>query len=716
MNSSNSSHQWRFFRAGGFDQVQIRSGADLAALDQLDQKLWLALACPVNGLEFDRKTLELIDTDKDGRIRAPEIVAAAKWTCDCLKKSDDLLRGSASLPLSAINDASPEGRQLLASARQILVNLGKGQADIITLEDTADTAKIFAQTQFNGDGIVPAESAGSDEFTKAVINDVIACLGGETDRSGKPGVNQSKVDQFFADLAAFSDWWKKAEDDAANVLPLGEATGAAVAACGAVKAKVNDFFTRVRLAAFDGRAVAALNRQEADYLALAAKDLTITSAELAAFPLARIESSKALPLQESLNPAWASAVSTFASSVVQPLLGERNSLSEADWAAITSKLAPHEAWLGSKAGGSVEKLGLARAREILASQAKDAIAALFAQDKAMEPEANAIVQVDKLVRLHRDLFRLLSNFVSFQDFYGRRDKAVFQAGTLYLDQRSCDLCIRVEDAGKHAALAGLAKTYLAYCDLVRKGTGEKMTVVAAFTNGDSDNLMVGRNGIFYDREGRDWDATIIKIVENPISIRQAFWAPYKKFVRMVEEQVAKRAAAAETASSAKLAAAAEATAQADKGAAGKPAEPKKFDVGTVAALGVALGALGTLLGGFVAGFLKLSWWQMPLAFVGLMLVISLPSVVIAWLKLRQRNLGPILDANGWAVNARAKINIPFGASLTKVASLPANSERLLDDPFAEKRQPWGWYGFFLVLLLVVYVLVSQGFFDKLLAK
>lgn len=716
MNSSNSSHQWRFFRAGGFDQVQIRSGADLAALDQLDQKLWLALACPVSGLEFDRKTLDSLDTDKDGRIRAPEIIAAAKWTCACLKNPDDLLRSSASLPLSAINDASPEGRQLLASARQILVNLGKGQADIITLEDTADTAKIFAQTQFNGDGIVPAESAGSDEFTKAVINDVIACLGPETDRSGKPGVNQAKVDQFFADLAAFSDWWKKAEDDAANVLPLGEATGAAVAACGAMKTKVNDFFTRVRLAAFDGRAVAALNRQEADYLALAAKDLTITSAELAAFPLARIESCKALPLQESLNPAWASAVSTFASSVVQPLLGERNSLSEADWAAITSKLAPHEAWLGSKAGVSVEKLGLARAREILASKAKDAIAALLAQDKAMEPEANAIVQVDKLVRLHRDLFRLLSNFVSFQDFYGRRDKAVFQAGTLYLDQRSCDLCIRVEDAGKHAALAGLAKTYLAYCDLVRKGTGEKMTIVAAFTNGDSDNLMVGRNGIFYDREGRDWDATITKIVENPISIRQAFWAPYKKFVRMVEEQVAKRAAAAETASSAKLAAAAEATVQADKGVAGKPAEPKKFDVGTVAALGVALGAIGTLLGGFVAGFLKLSWWQMPLAIAGLALVVSLPSVVIAWLKLRQRNLGPILDANGWAVNARAKINIPFGASLTKVASLPANSERLLDDPFAEKRQPWGWYVFLLIVIVLAIVLVNQGFFDKLLAK
>ncbi len=68
-------HTWKFFRAGGFDQVRLETGADLMALDQLDQKLWVALACPTTGLEFD-KTLALIDTDKDGRIRAPELIAA----------------------------------------------------------------------------------------------------------------------------------------------------------------------------------------------------------------------------------------------------------------------------------------------------------------------------------------------------------------------------------------------------------------------------------------------------------------------------------------------------------------------------------------------------------------------------------------------------------------------------------------------------------------
>ena len=72
-------HHWQFFRAGGFDQVKLESGADMMNLDQLDQKLWVALACPTTGLEFDPRTLALIDTDNDGRIRAPEIIGAARW-------------------------------------------------------------------------------------------------------------------------------------------------------------------------------------------------------------------------------------------------------------------------------------------------------------------------------------------------------------------------------------------------------------------------------------------------------------------------------------------------------------------------------------------------------------------------------------------------------------------------------------------------------------
>jgi hypothetical protein len=108
-------------------------------------------------------------------------------------------------------------------------------------------------------------------------------------------------------------------------------------------------------------------------------------------------------------------------------------------------------------------------------------------------------------------------------------------------------------------------------------------------------------------------------------------------------------------------------------------------------------------------FFGLGFW-MPFGFLGLLLAISGPAMLIAWLKLRQRNVGPILDANGWSVNAMAKINVPFGAALTQVATLPRGSRRELRDPFAEKERPWRLY-LFLALLLGLALVWFLGYLD-----
>ena len=90
-------------------------------------------------------------------------------------------------------------------------------------------------------------------------------------------------------------------------------------------------------------------------------------------------------------------------------------------------------------------------------------------------------------------------------------------------------------------------------------------------------------------------------------------------------------------------------------------------------------------------------------------------MMIAWLKLRKRNLGPILDANGWAVNARAKINVPFGATLSSVARLPRGSRRETGDRYAQKGFPWKTT---LLLVLVVYVGYCwyEGALDRVLPE
>lgn len=692
--TASPSHAWKFFSAGGVNQVTFRSGADLANLDQLDLKLWVALAVPTRGIEFDTRTLDLIDTDKDGRIRPPELLAAVKWAQTAFASLDDLLKGGDSVPLAAIQDAV-----LATTARRILENLGKPAAAAIALADVADTAKIFAATRFNGDGIVPADAA-SDDTTRRAIEDHIATVGGLPDRSGKPGVNQAKVDQFFAEAQAFADWHAKAEADKTSILPLGDATAGAAAAIKTVKTKVDDYFARCRLAAFDSRATAPLNRAETEFVALAAKDLTVGSEDIAKLPLAHIAPVRPLPLTEGVNPAWQAALENLCASAVAPLLEYgKKALTEGDWAALQAMIAPHNAWAAAKPATSVEKLGLARVRELLAGAAKPAIATLIAQDTALEAEFKQISSVEKLVLFQRDLVKLLNNYVSFAEFYGRRG-SIFQAGSLFLDARACHLCIEVVDAGRHAALAGLSGAYLAYCDVTRAG-GAKKTIVAVFTDGDSYNLMVGRNGVFYDRKGQDWDATITKIVANPISIREAFWSPYKKFVRMIEEQIARRAAAADAESQAKVGSAAAAVAQADKTKADPKASPQKLDLGTIALIGTAIGGVSAMVGALLDKLLGLGPW-LPLGVLGLVFLVSGPAMLLAYMKLRQRNLAPILDANGWAINTKAKMNVPFGSALTHVAKLPANAERSLEDPYAEKPSPWKAYAVLSAIVVLGY--------------
>lgn len=696
MPSSAQTHTWKFYRIGGLDQVAIETAEDLLHLHELDPKLWVALSCPVRGLELDEKTLSLIDSDKDGKIRIPEVLAAVAWASAQLKDPALLLRPGDELELSAINESTPEGRAALASARRILRELGREKATSISFADISRTQDVFAATKFNGDGVLPPSSAG-DPALEAVIKDILACVGGKKDRSAQVGVDAAGLKQFFEETGKVLAWLDQGRDSGISV--LGDGTAAAVAAYLAVRTKVADFFARTRTVAFDARAEAALNRSEADYAAIASKELGGVAADLGAFPLARIHAGSELPLADGLNPAWAARIEALRTALVVPVFGsDKKSLFASEWQKLETLLAPYLAWEASKPSTTVEKLGWARVRSIGEGGYRAALEKLLAEDKAEAADFEAIEAVEQLLRYRRDLRVLLSNFVNFFEFYSKDLHAVFQAGTLLLDSRACELCIKVENPAAHAALAMMSKAYIAYLECKRPGSAP-MTIAACFTQGDSDYLFVGRNGVFIDRKGQDWDAVVVRVVDNPISIGQAFWSPYKRVIRFVEDQVAKRAADADQDSDEKLKTVA--TAAGTSVRTGKAPEAKpKFEIGTVAALGVAVGGISTAFGYVLNAFFGLGFY-MPLGLLGLMLVISGPAMIIAWLKLRQRNLGPLLEANGWAINGRVMINIPFGSALTEKASLPLTAKRSLSDPYEDasgrKARNWSSVVIFLIL-------------------
>src|SRR5262245_4014279 len=326
----NGQHHWRFFRAGGFDQVRIDRGSDIANLKTLDQKLWAALACPTQGVEFDERTLALLDSDHDGRIRVREVLEAVAWTTSILKDDRYLEEPGDELPIEAISSETERGRAVLSSAKLILDVLGKTDSGRISLQDTLDVERITAGTPFNGDGIITLQSADSDEV-KSALNDIIDCVGAETDRNHKPGLSQARVDRFFAEALAFAEWHKDSDSSRAALQPLGERVEMAASLMEELRDKFDDYYARVSVVGGDDRAYDALNPTLSAYETMSKSMLRVDDAGIASLPLARIEAGRPLPLNGGTNPAWSAKVGRFRDEVVSRLLDKKYELAEPEW-------------------------------------------------------------------------------------------------------------------------------------------------------------------------------------------------------------------------------------------------------------------------------------------------------------------------------------------------------------------------------------------------
>lgn len=637
----NMGYNWTYTYVGGVPRVKICNGDDIAHLGELDEKKWTVLSCPVKGLELDEKTLQYIDANGDGQVHSSEVVATARWLATVLADMNLLVPGTDCVKLSALKTDTPEGGQLLAAARQILAAVGKADADEVSLADSSGCLeRLLAQ----------------------------------------------KLEALKAERAALE----------AVEAPFGEQTAAVEEAYNALDAKVRDYFLRGRLARYATESREKLDVQVAMIERISADNLTERTADIAAYPLARITDAWTLPLDAVVNPAWEAAWATVKQAFGTDVTAE-------SWDALGARLKAYAEY---------------RAQ-----------AAVSEKDVVLDEESKSIALVDKLLHLTRDFYTLLRNYVTFCDFYSGTSKAIFQAGTLYIDQRACDFCVRVNDAAAMAAQAAASGMYLVTCQCTDAARSQAMTIIAAVTVGDTHNIAVGKNGIFYDRQGRDWDARVTAIVDNPISIVQAAWSPYRKMAAFVEEKVRTMAASKESklteTATAQIDAKAEhaATAAAEVAATGPAATPaakpaadagaKTFDIakfaGVFAAIGMAVGFIGSFLTTLGREFMALLWWQMPLCLLAIFLLISGPSMFIAWLKLRKRNISPILNANGWAVNAAAKISIRFGDALSQQAVFPLSAKMRNQDPFADRGLSWWQHLLWVVALLIAVAAVCWFF-------
>ncbi len=640
-------HKWQFFKSARCVQAKVETGDDLLALKDLDKKLWTVLSAPVTGVRFDAATLKLIDTDGDGRVRVPEVLAAVDWMAARFKKLDFLFDGKNEIPLDEIREDTPDGQALLKSFKSLLARAGKTDATRLSLDDSTGMTDVFNAQPFNGDGVVTAKST-DDASLAGAIAAIIAAEGGVKDRSGEDGVDQGKADAFFADVAARLAWKDAAKDAAV----FGDKTADAYAAFKAVEAKIDEFFTPP-------------------------EDM----------PLVTDAADPALPLTAGVHPLWLGKFRAFAELVVAPA----TQIARDEWTAVKAKFAPYEAWLAAEAGKPVAAIS----DDALAAFAKDGkvqaqVNDLLAKDLALADEYGRLVDCERAVRYAANLVKWLHNYVNQANLYDPKRDGVFRTGDLYIDGRVCRLCFEVVNEGAHSALAERSKCCLLYAKLTRPATGEAREVCAVVTAGPTAGLYVGRNGMFVDCDGKDWEAVVAKVVESQVSLREAFWAPWAKIATTISEQCKKFLSSKQDAAVAQVGETTTAAA-----AAPKPAEAPSGAAlaSSVAALGVGVGMAGAAIGGLIGLVAGLPLWKVLAGVAAVILIVSLPSVILAWFKLRARDLGAILNAGGWAVNRPLTFSMGLARTFTHPAKMPLGSV-VARDPYASH----GWLKALLLLL------------------
>lgn len=743
-----------FRRLGGMNQFVLQTDEEWRNLHDLDKKLWMALSCPTRGLEFSRETLELLDSDHDGRIRVQDVKEAVDWVCARLTHPSRLAEGQTEVELDNIRTDTPAGQQLLNAAKIVLEKQNVDGAASVNCEELEKVVAEANGYPFNGDGIVPPDSAplaadkAIPENMEKFIRLAIGIIGAKKDASGKPGLDSGLFQAFVELLQSARDW--RARLKKAN-LPLGENTAATWTLFSEIHSKIDDYFCRCGLLAYAPEAAPQINDEQLFAQSTqSAPDSNglLSRASLENLPLARANSKKILDLGNGLNPVWENRIVEFG-KLVTPLVNLKdNQLTEADWEKIKKAfgeysavladrpcpdgapaaaapanfpglddlyLAPQNdplgrAFLPGNPADALSALDDGMLEEMLQPGVKAAFESLVEKDKAAPPLV-AFQDLHKLALYHANLYTFLNNFLSFTDFYTPEKKAIFQTGTLYLDGRACLLCVPVEDIDNHARLAEPSHLCLVYCECQRKdtdGADAGMTIAAALTEGNVARLIDGKHGLFIDDAGKEWDSKIVKIVHNPISLQEAVWAPYIRFANMISEQIHKFVEAKDQAVAEKATAlATDAPAAASAAAATAPKQPFDFakGAGIFAALSVAVSMLSAAFA-YIANSLASLGWLWPLALILVFICISGPSVILAWFKLRKRGLGSLLDASAWAVNNEAPINILMGATLTKKAKLPHDVRKELNDPYAipekvlaKRRRRRNWLIFWLIVLI-----------------
>jgi hypothetical protein len=666
-----------FTRYGRSYHLRIKDAAELRQIAQLDEAHWVANNAPVSTINCDQAFLRLVDSDENGRITCHEITDAIAWVFFILQDDSGITDRSQTLVLSAINQNHPEGQRICGAAKKILARLSQKSAGQVSLEQVRQVRAQVESMPVSEAGVVLPEAA-YDLDIRRFLTDIVQSIGGTQHPSGAEGVDTACLEKFLDTAAAYIQWHKQGQippdSKKTAIMPLGPKTCAAYDAYACLKDKIDQYFAQCEALIVDERFSQRIGVNESQLKDLSLDDPGVITEILKNAAIARANQTQILDFEKPINPYYTKALEKLRQETARPVLGEvPTQLTKGQWDEIKSFFAEHENWVKARPADGVDVLGVEKLNHYLNKRFAEAVRALIAESINTAIALDNIRATEKLILYQAYMIDLANNFVSFPHLYDPNARAMFEMGTLVMDGRRFNLAVKVENRGAHIQVAKTSNMYILYVEITPKDQSQKFEVAIPVTSGGKGNLCSGKRGVFYDVRGDEFDAHVVDIVENPISFREALLAPFRRLGRLLTGKIESLTSEAEKKLDERTLQAVSQPATAST----SPSESTGRTVPTgsmIMGTGVAIAALGSAAAYITKTLTAISPFRIIGFVIGTAAVLLFATSIVAFLKLRRRDLSAILEGSGWGINARMRLTFRQGRTFTRKPAYPKGSK------------------------------------------
>ncbi|MCP4177730.1 MAG: hypothetical protein GY756_08185 [bacterium] len=648
----------KYKKYGASYHLVINNTKDLLEILTLHPSLWISTSAPLQSFIIDKTFLNYIDTDANGRIICSEVKNSIEWLSQILKEYCGINESLDYFKLEWLASEKLEDCEKIINTVNNILKITDKESEI-NLDQIQTIKAEVEKNPVSESGVALIDAAKSKEISE-YMQLVINVTDGEDHPSGIKGVSKNCLTIFNTNLNSYITWYKQyleGKDKKDNeFLPLGDSTKDAFDLYLKLKDKISQFFIQCKAYSFSKQASDKLNLlNDSEIEQISWKETDKLETFLLNSPLAYPNETYSINIDKDfINPLYSDDLNKFIELISQLSFDkESRILDESKWLKVSSSLIKYKTWFEENPCHKLDKIDYPNLVVYSNLKYTKNVEKIIALSDSTAKQLNNIRLVEKLVLFQKYILQFVNNFVSFPILYDPELKALFERGSLIIDGRQMNLCIHVEDINNHIKIAKNSNLYVLYAQIT-PAKEEPYTVAVPVTNGIKGNLNIGKRGIFIDINKNISDASIIDMIENPISLRETLIYPFKKICSIFTSKFDSLNKEADRT----LGQMTTDTLDGKSVAKDKSLLKNKNSIGgfnpatLIMGGGVALAALGSSITYIATQLATVSFYKILIAIVAIIILLLAPAVISSFIKLRRRDLSSILEGSGWAINAK----------------------------------------------------------------